>query len=158
MHGMLYAVKLKDDLGQGLIVVIQAISSLEVDSKSAIPVLSEGAAILHSPHQAAHLDIALRASGLSGRATALVLCLCMYQIACSEQHLCPCMCQIACRHCAVPHTTGRKSGVMLSTCTPWIGTMNGISNCKYPLEASNPIWATACSLHNCRNILAVHIS
>ena len=89
---MLYIERLKGDLGQGLVVVIQAVSSLEVDSECAIPVLSEGPPILHSPHQAPHLNVALRASGLSGRATALVLCLCMYQIACSHQQVCPCVC------------------------------------------------------------------
>lgn len=62
--------------------VIQAIGPLEVDPKGAIPVLCQGPAILHSTHQSGHLDIALRAGGLSWRASALILCLGMYQVAC----------------------------------------------------------------------------
>ena len=62
--------------------VIQAIGPLEVDPKGAIPVLCQGPAILHSTHQSGHLDIALRAGSLSWRASALILCLGMYQVAC----------------------------------------------------------------------------
>lgn len=67
-------------LDHGLIVVIKAVGPLEVDPKSAIPVLCKGPPILNGPHQAGHFHIALRASGLCGRAGALILCLCMYQV------------------------------------------------------------------------------
>ena len=106
----------KGDLSQGLIVVIQAVSSLEVDSECAIPVLRKGPPILHSPHQAPHLDIALRAGGLSGRATALVLCLCMYQIACSAQHLCPCVYIKACLQALCRAIPPIESGVSCFPC------------------------------------------
>ena len=64
--------------------IIQAVSSLEVDAQGAIPALGKGSPILHSPHQTGHLYVALRAGGLGGRAAALILCLCMYQIACAR--------------------------------------------------------------------------
>lgn len=71
-------------LGHGLVVVIEAISPLEVDAQGAVPMLGQGPAPLNGSHQPGHFHIALRASGLSWRATALILSLCMNQIACSK--------------------------------------------------------------------------
>ena len=67
--------------------IIEAISPLEVDTQGSVPVLSQGPAPLNGPHQAGHFHIALRAGGLSWRATALILSLCMDQVACSKETL-----------------------------------------------------------------------
>lgn len=72
-------------LRHGLVMVIEAMSPLEVDAQGAVPVLGQGPAPLNGPHQPGHFHIALRASGLSWRATALVLSLCMNQVACSKE-------------------------------------------------------------------------